>query len=253
MKRTIAIITTIILLAALGLAQNREARTVKYAVKDIVPIKAKVRYTTLIILPATEKILDFVVGDKDFWVVEGVQNFCYIKPAKPNSSTNVTLITAAGNVYSLLLNEASDSGGEADLKVFIEPTDQTMLQALNGPARFVLASEVANVQAAAQHDRQKAEESKETFRVEYPVKTLQFDYKFKRDKKPFSVSAIYHDDKFTYIRSSAQEKPTLYEVKDGAPNLINFDLKDGVYIVPKVLDKGYLAIGKHRLDFERTN
>ena len=52
--------------------------------------------------------------------------------------------------------------------------------------------------------------------------------------------------------SNAQEKPTLYEVKDGAPNLINFDLRDGVYIAPKVVDKGYLVIGKHRLDFERN-
>jgi len=250
MKR-IAIIMTVILLAGLGLAQNREARTVKYATKDIVPIKAKVRFTTLIVLPSNEKILDFVVGDKDFWVVEGIQNFCYIKPAKQGSSTNVTLITAAGNVYSLVLNEISDA--DADLKVFIEPTDQTMIQALNGPARFVLASEVASVQAVAQHETQKAEESKEVFRSEYPVRTLQFDYKFKRDKKPFNISAIYHDDKFTYIRSSAQEKPTLYEVKDGAPNLVNFDLRDGVYIVPKVVDKGYLSIGKHRLDFERTN
>ena len=72
-----------------------------------------------------------------------------------------------------------------------------------------------------------------------------------KDKKPFMVSAIYHDDKFTYIRSSAEEKPTLYEVKDGSPNLINFDLKDGVYVVPKILDSGYLVIGKHRLDFRK--
>ncbi len=252
MKRTLALIAMITLLAGMGLAQVREARTVKYATKDIVPIRAKVRFTTLVVLPASEKILDFVVGDKDFWIVEGVQNFCYLKPAKQASSTNVTLITAAGNVYSLVLNEVSESGGDADLKVFIEPTDQTMIQALNGPPRFVPASEVESVKAAARHENERAEEGKEVFRSEYPVKALQFDYRFKRNQKPFAVAEIYHDDKFTYIRSSAQEKPTLYEVKDGAPNLINFDLRDGVYIAPKVIDKGYLVIGKHRLDFERN-
>jgi type IV secretion system protein VirB9 len=252
MKRTLALISVITLLAVMGFGQVREARTVKYATKDIVSVRAKVRFTSLIVLPATEKILDFVVGDKDFWVVEGIQNFCYVKPAKQNSSTNVTLITAAGNVYSLLLNEVSESGGDPDFKVFIEPTDQSMIQALSGPPKFVLASEVDSVKTAAQHQTQKAEEGKEIFRSEYPVKALQFDYKFKRDKKPFAVSEVYHDDKFTYIRSSAQEKPTLYEVKDGVPNLINFDLRDGVYIAPKVIDKGYLVIGKHRLDFERN-
>jgi len=253
MKRTIALITCIILCATFAVAQSHEARTVKYATKDIVTIRAKIRFTTLIVLPANERILDFVTGDKDFWMVEGVQNFCYIKPAKAGSSTNVTLITAAGNVYSLVLDEISDTGGDPDLKVFIEPTDESMMQALNGPPKFVLASEVNTVKAVAQEETSKAEEAKDQFRSEYPVKTLQFDYNFKRDEKPFNVTAMYHDDKFTFIRSSAQEKPTLYELKDGTPNLINFDLKDGVYIVPKVLDKGYLAIGKHKLDFERTN
>jgi type IV secretion system protein VirB9 len=252
MKRAIALISLLTLFAGTGIAQVREARTVKYAAKDIVPVKAKVRFTTLIVLPANEKILDFVVGDKDFWIVEGVQNFCYVKPAKQSSSTNVTLITAAGNVYSLLLNEVGENGDDPDLKVFIEPTEQSVMQALSGPPKFVLASEVESVKAAARHESQKAEEGKETFRSEYAVKALQFDYKFKRDKKPFAVSEIYHDDKFTYIRSSAQEKPTLYEVKDGVPNLINFDLRDGVYIAPKVIDKGYLVIGNHRLDFERN-
>jgi hypothetical protein len=30
----------------------------------------------------------------------------------------------------------------------------------------------------------------------------------------------------------------------GNLNLINFQLENGVYIVPKILDSGYLAIGK---------
>lgn len=252
MKRAFAIILTTLLLACAGLTQVREARTIKYGAKDIVPIRTKVRFTTLIVLPANERILDFVVGDKDFWIVEGVQNFCYIKPAKQGASTNVTLITASGNVYSLLLNEISDGGGEADLKVMIESTDDTMVQAATGPTKFVSAAEVDSVKASARHETQKAEESKDAFRSEYPVAILHFDYTFKRDKKPFSVTEIYHDDKFTYIRSSSHEKPTLYEVKDGKPDLINFDFRDGVYITPKVIDKGYLAIGKHRLHFERN-
>jgi type IV secretion system protein VirB9 len=252
MKKNTAIICIIALFTALGMAQARGARTVKYAAQDIVPIRAKIRFTSLIVLPANERILDFVVGDKDFWVVEGVQNFCYVKPAKQGSSTNLTLITAAGNVYSLLLTEIGDAS-DPDLKVFVEPTDNSMLQAIKGPPKFVPASEVEVAKAVSQQETSRAKESEDTFRSEYPIKALQFDYKFKQDEKPFFVRAIYHDDKFTYIRSTAQEKPTLYEVKDDAPNLINFDLQNGVYIVPKVLDKGYLVIGKHRLDFERTN
>ena len=51
--------------------------------------------------------------------------------------------------------------------------------------------------------------------------------------------------------AAASEKPAIYEVKDGKPNLINFDLVNGTYIVPKIVDNGYLAIGKKKLAFVR--
>ena len=250
MKRAITIVFLAVLATVSAVAQSREARTIKYSAKDIVLIKAKLRYTTLIVLPQNEKILDFVTGDKDFWIVEGTQNFCYIKPAKQGSTTNVTLITAAGNVYSFLLKEIGDTD-EPDLKVFIEPKDQSIVQALNAPPKFVPASDVQGLREQAALTMTQAEKDKEAFRADYPIKSLKFDYVFDKDKKPFMVSAIYHDDRFTYIRSSAEEKPTLYEVKDGSPNLINFDLKEGVYVIPKILDSGYLVIGKHRMDFKR--
>ena len=80
-----------------------------------------------------------------------------------------------------------------------------------------------------------------------------FDYQIgkKAQLAPFLVTAIYHDEAFTYVQSAAREKPTLYEIKDKKPNLINFDLAGGVYVVPKVIDRGYLIIGKKRVTFNR--
>ena len=34
------------------------------------------------------------------------------------------------------------------------------------------------------------------------------------------------------------------------PNLINFQVENGLYIVPKVLERGYLALGQQKLAFE---
>ena len=65
------------------------------------------------------------------------------------------------------------------------------------------------------------------------------------------IHIFYHDDSFTYIKCAAREKPALYEMKDGKPNLINFQLEKGVYIIPKVIDSGYLAIGKKKITFTR--
>ena len=50
-------------------AATDTARVVKYSQNDIVPIKAKLRYSTLIILPEKEEILDFTTGDKEFWAL----------------------------------------------------------------------------------------------------------------------------------------------------------------------------------------
>ena len=93
---------------------------------------------------------------------------------------------------------------------------------------------------------QTVDQYKDTYRAQ-----LKFDYRYKGNEAPFNIASIYHDDRFTYIKSDAQEKFTLYEVRDGAPNLINYDLREGTYVIPKILDKGYVEIGKKRMDFER--
>jgi type IV secretion system protein VirB9 len=63
---------------------------------------------------------------------------------------------------------------------------------------------------------------------------------------------MFHDDHRTFIQARAPELPSLYELKDGAPNLVNFDVHDGTYVVPKVLDSGYLMLGKQRIAFQRA-
>src|SRR5260370_8710672 len=81
------------------------ARVVKYSDNDIIPIRAKVRFSTLIVLPADEEILDFTTGDKDFWIINGVHNLCYLHPAQPAIRSNLNLVTASGNMYPFLSTE----------------------------------------------------------------------------------------------------------------------------------------------------
>jgi len=130
------------------------------------------------------------------------------------------------------------------------PTSRSSLAAANGTGKLVSAGEVEAARAQAQVAQSHAAAAVEQFRADYPTSALKFDYSF-RDKKPFDVSSIYHDDKFTYIKSSASEKFSIYELKDGKPDLITFQLKDGTYVIPTVVDKGYLQIGKRKLDFAR--
>ena len=240
------------------------ARTVQYAETDIVPIHAKIRFSTLIVLPANEEILDATTGDKEFWIINGAHNLCYLHPAQQGIRSNLNLITSSGHVYSFLLTEiSSEPNTEPDLKVFVERKEESTI---NGAALVPPLARASEVQAyksavdAARTDAAQAVHAAEDhaqkeisqYREQYPGK-LQFDYALdaKASRPPFSVSAIYHDDKFTYIKCTAQEKPTIYELKDGKPNLVNFDLANGVYVIPKILDRGYLVLGKKKLNFER--
>ena len=43
----------------------------------------------------------------------------------------------------------------------------------------------------------------------------------------------------------------MYELKDKKGSLINFDFANGLYTVPKLLQNGYVAIGKSKVEFHR--
>lgn len=238
------------LTASSAVAQDASARTVQYHSQDIVPIHAKLKYTTLIELPTTEKIMEAATGDKDFWIVDIVGNFCFVHPAKAGISSNLNLITDKGNIYSFTLQDVSDTSEPPDLKVIVQPADRSAIIASSGPPQFIPAAQLAQskeqLAAVESHITQAVDEYKSA----YPMQ-LKFDYTFKANDPPFDIQAIYHDDKFTYIKTDASEKFSVYEMRDGKPNLINYDLRDGTYIIPKVMDSGYVELGKKRMEFSR--
>jgi len=246
MKKAVLAILAVMLATTATFADST-ARIVKYSSRDIVAIKAKMRYTTMIQLPAGEKILEVATGDKDYWIIDAVQNFCFLHPAKNGIQSNLNLITDHGNVYSFTLQEVST---EPDLKVIVQPTDGSVLASLKGGPRFVDAAEANAYRQQAQVAQTEAREAVNRFRSEYPTKRVKFEYRYK-DQAPFNVTAMYHDDQFTYIKTDSKEKFSLYELKDSTPNLVNFELRDGTYVIAKVLDQGYLEIGKKRLQFYR--
>jgi type IV secretion system protein VirB9 len=236
--------------SAVAVAEDASARTVQYHSQDIVPIRAKVKYTTLIEVPPTEKIMEAATGDKDYWIVDVVGNFCFVHPAKQGISSNLNLITDKGNIYSFTLQDISAGSDSPDLKVIIEPADRSAIVAASGPPQFVPATQLEQskqqLAALQSHVSQAVDEYKSTYPLE-----LKFDYTFRAGEPPFDIQSIFHDDKFTYIKTTASEKFSIYEMRDGKPNLVNYELRDNTYIVPKVMDSGYVELGKKRMDFTR--
>lgn len=219
--------------------------------------------STLILLPAEEKVANVFAGDTVDWVFDAghlPSRFISVKPKLANSSTDVHIVTDHGNEYTLELREVS---GEEDVhfdsKVFLVPKDQTAKDRIVDLPVFVPVSELdkvkqeAFVAQAAQSAALKAEQAEEeSYRSRYPG-TLHFDYTWNRSKgRELGLEQVWRDDRFTYLRGQFEETPALYEVKDKKPSLINFDFSNGLFTVPKQLNSGYLAIGRQKVEFHRT-
>ncbi|MDE2782207.1 MAG: TrbG/VirB9 family P-type conjugative transfer protein [Gemmatimonadota bacterium] len=216
-------------------------------------VRARVRHTTVIVLPAAERILDFVAGDSEYWHLTGAANVAYLKPLAEDAATNIALVCESGRIYSFLVSEHADE--PPHLVVRVEAGADTAGMSGAGAPAFVARTEVAayremaaEAARAARRARAAAEAEIEAFRASYPER-LRFEYRLDRDasERPFLVEAMWHDGRFTYLRSHAQEAPALYELRDGEPALVAFDLtEDGLYVARHVLGDGWLQIGDER-------
>lgn len=244
--------------------QPNAPRTVIVSEADTPPaIRAGLLQSTLIVLPAEEKVANVFAGDTVDWVFDGghvASRFISVKPKVANGSTDIHIVSDHGNEYTLQLHEvSSDADPHFDSKIFINPGDKAAKDRLVALPVFVPASELdkakqeAATAKAAQVAELKAEEGKaEQYRSKYPG-SLHFDYAWDQSKgKTLGLQQIWRDDKFTYLRGHFQETPALYEMKDGKGSLINFDFNAGLYTVPKQLEHGYLAIGKQKVEFHRA-
>ncbi|MDE0294460.1 MAG: TrbG/VirB9 family P-type conjugative transfer protein [Bryobacterales bacterium] len=238
---------------------------------DIV-IQTRIRHATVIVLPDSEQILDFVAGDSETWAVSGAVNVAYVKPGEQGARTNIALICASGNIYSFRVHE--NSNAEPDLVVYVDYAGAAPLAADSEtrPRRpephepkFISRMDVAIYQEAAEQAEKNARaawdqaerrmtEAIDRFRSSYPT-LIRFEYSLekKAERSPFEIAGMWHDGRFTYVRSHATEAPALYESRDGKPSLVAYDLTpDGLYIVKRVLHDGFFQIGKERAKWRRV-
>ena len=236
---------------------------------QIVRLRTRVRHTTVIQLPGHENILDFVVGDSEYWHLTGAANLAFLKPISEGVNTNVALVCESGRIYSFLVSEQP---GQPHLVVRIasEAENDPRISPGGHQPAFVARDQVAAYQQMAEQARQnavaaqtKAEQQIDTvrqqaegeissFRADYPTR-IKFPYRLadKALKWPFLVQGMWHDGQFTYLRSNAQESPALYEIKDGKPSLVAYDLtEDGLYIARHLLGDGWLQIGKEKAQWK---
>lgn len=255
------------LLLALATVQA-PAKTVTIEDPDqVTDVACRVRYTCTITLDPDERILDWVAGDTESWQVTGAANITYIKPVAEDVETNVTLVTESGRLYFFLAAEVGDAAIDIHTGV-TRPRPEEVEEAAPPPPphhpRFISRDEVDEYAAAAEAANRSAAEAWEQadasiaaavdeFRAQYPT-LMRFEFRLDRSaaSDPFHIEGMWHDGRFTFVRSSAQETPALYEERDGKPSLVNYDLRpDGLMIVGRVLADGWFQIGRKRARWTR--
>ena len=240
----------VILVTMVPAGAQTGVREVAASERGVIALQTRLRYTTMIVLPDGEEILDVICGDKDFWIISSTHNIAHVKPAKEGAATNLNLVTGSGTIYSFLLTEKA---GAPDLKVYVdggESVPAAKPRYYSAAQVEALEAQLAEARAALKDADRKTDEAMASFRREYPSR-LQFPYGTFKYEKPFLVRSVWHDGQFTYVKSDATELPTLYEIKDGQPALVNFQVREGTYVVPKIVERGYLALGSQRFVFEQ--
>ena len=242
-----------------------------------IPVLTQVRHTTTVVVPPAETIVDVVAGDAEYWDVSAAANVAYIKPLDAGVASNVTLVSESGRVWALLVAESSTD--DPDLVVHVEDAERaTPEQARRHAPRIVSGGELAVYEAAvtaAQAERQAIDEAAadevaaiwaehdtawSRWLGDYP-RRLRFPYQLEPEARqaPFLVDALWHDGRFTYLRSRAQETPALYELQEADrrfgrtgldPALVSYEVfADGLYVADHVLGAGRLQIGDSQTEW----
>ena len=270
-RSTVALLSILWIVPALAQAQapqddapaSASVLHVQDVADQIIRVTTRVRHTTVIQLPAAETILDFIVGDSEYWHLTGAANLAFLKPIGEGVTTNVALVCESGRIYAFLVTERNAPphlivrvGSDADsttpagvpVPAFVARSRVAEYQLMAEESRAAVQAAQQEAEARIAAMRQDATAQVDQFRSTYPTR-LQFPYQLddKAARWPFLVQGMWHDGQFTYLRSTAQETPALYENTDGQPSLIPYDLQeDGLYIVRRLVGQGWLQIGRER-------
>src|SRR3954463_6292038 len=146
---------------------TRGTRTMAYHARDLVPLRAKLHYTTLIVLPDGEDVVEATCGDKEVWLINVRGGLVSVKAAKAGSESNLNLVTTSGQVYTFLLTEVSaDRSQEADLTVYLERDALESVTLTRSRPKFVPAEQVEDFRAQADLAREQARRATETARTD---------------------------------------------------------------------------------------
>ena len=200
-------------------AQGNSTMIFKYSPNQLYKIYCRTGYLTDIALHPGEKVSFVGGGDTGSWAinsstVDGVAHI-YLKPVVPTSTTNL-IITTNKRSYQLIVNTSD----------WYNPMVRWSYDDEDLQAKVNIAN----------HDEKTITD---TMNV-HGYGSLNFEYEIKGDssKKP---SMVFDDGEKTVIKfkSTPSKAPAIFVRERGKKgvSLVNFKIKDGCYIIERVIDQ----------------
>lgn len=267
----------------MGLAFASEKKSVPGDVRHVqmndnskpTPVAVALGQTTMFTLPEGELVMSILGANAEDWRIDvpgekdkNPTRYFAVKPKTAGASTVIHVISNTGDEHSFYLTEVGSTGAQYTPEIRIDggsatgaisdPLSAVKWVPVGDVERYKREADLAKLDQQATEIKAKADiaTAETQFRTEYPAK-LNFGYVWdRRVGERFHVEQIWDDGRFTYIKAHPQEPPVFYELKDGKPSLVNFSFANGLYVVPKMLEKGkcgYLAVGKDKMNIDRED
>ncbi|HJV61898.1 MAG TPA: TrbG/VirB9 family P-type conjugative transfer protein [Albitalea sp.] len=233
-------------------------RTVAWKSGDIVRIQAQPYKQVHVALP--ENGIDVIMGDKELWALDWINNRIFIKPTSRSSegrSTTISAIGQSGNAYEFLVTRVPESA-EISHCIYLtaDPgliTRSAWQQAAAGGSES-LAREVSGLRERNESLQRQSRESMKAYR-----KQLNSNYAWRTGL--FSrwsggeVESVYDDGRFTYVRmkDGAQGLVSITGDVDGKPMLLeySYDSPTRTYQISGIFPKFTLRSGEQSLSITR--
>ncbi len=227
-------------------------------------ITSPMHVTDIKLEPGEELPGNIVGGDPVRWwvdvgpgVVDGMpQTHVFIKPTRAGLRTNVILVTNR-RTYYLSLESVENTCDEktsgpttargvpaspaAECTAFMLGVQWTYPQASSESAQFRFPSTEPPQPSAAAAD----------------VSALHLDYAIEvtNGRPPWKPRAVFDDGVRTYIRFDRRilsgEAPVLFVIERGEAQIVNYRVKDTLYIVDRLFEQAELRLGKDDQDVVR--
>lgn len=198
------------------------------------------RLTDIALEPGESLTAEPVAGDTEGWIKSeftsgsgpSARTHIVVKPRDEGIQTNL-IVPTNKRVYQLDLRSKPD---------WYMPG-----------VRWFYPDEEATVAVKKEIDEQAKQESTEALAVS--PEHLNFRYRIKGRDVPWKPTQVFDDGAKVYLKMpedlATTDAPALFVIEDGKPLLVNYRVKDRLYVVDRLFENAQLRVGDKHVDVER--